>query len=368
MMRIGPGFRPEHLITATISLPQQQYQNGAGTVDFFNRLAKDLSATPGVQSVGIGSDLPWTGYDDNLGGFNIEGKPAEVNRKTTARYHVANGSYFQAMGIPLKAGRFFDERDNLRERKDARHVIIINEVMARRYWPGEDAVGKRITFDDNPKDKDWMTVAGVVGDIKDGPSDASAKPALWWPLDQMPTFFGGMSVAIRSDAEPGATANQLRQAVQRLDPNLAVADIRQMDQIARNGFSAPRFSLFLVGLFAGLALCLAAIGIYGVIAYSVSQRTHEFGLRMALGAGSGSVMRLVMAQGIRLALTGVALGLVGALALGRLLQSFLYGVGSADPLTLVAVVSAAIVTAVAACYPPARRATTADPISSLRAE
>jgi ABC-type antimicrobial peptide transport system permease subunit len=240
--------------------------------------------------------------------------------------------------------------------------------MAQRYWPNEDAVGKRISFDDHPKEKDWMMIVGIVGDVKDKPDSPETAMAMWWPIKQTPVSVNGMSIAVRGSSDPTLLANDLRQAVRQLDPTLAVAKIRPMDDIADANVSTPRFALFLVALFAGLALTLAAIGIYGVISYAVSQRTREFGLRMALGAQAGDVQRLVLRQGVKLALAGVGLGLVGALALGRVLWSLLYQVSAADPATFAAVAAVAIAVAALACYIPARRATAVDPAHALRSE
>jgi predicted permease len=266
------------------------------------------------------------------------------------------------MGIPLLEGRFFSDHDDA----DAPPVLIVNRTMARMYWPGESAVGKRISFDDTPKEKDWFRVVGVVGDVKDEPNQAAAHPAFWWPLTQIPWAFGEMSVAVRSGTEPAAAVSELREAVRGLNPSLAVADLRWMEQIAEASVARERFALFLVGLFAVLALALAAIGVYGVTSYSVSQRMPEFGMRMALGARPGDLMGMILGQGIRLAVVGSAAGC--AVALARLLSNLLYGVGGADPVTYAVVALLAPASAAVACYPAARRATGADPMRSLRAE
>ena len=213
-----------------------------------------------------------------------------------------------------------------------------------------------------------MMIVGIVGDVKDKPDSPETAMAMWWPIKQTPVSVNGMSIAVRGSSDPTLLANDLRQAVRQLDPTLAVAKIRPMDDIADANVSTPRFALFLVALFAGLALTLAAIGIYGVISYAVSQRTREFGLRMALGAQAGDVQRLVLRQGVKLALAGVGLGLVGALALGRVLWSLLYQVSAADPATFAAVAAVAIAVAALACYIPARRATAVDPAHALRSE
>ena len=319
-----------------------------------------------MKYAGAGTDLPWTGYDENAGGFTIQGKKAAPGEEYHARYHSATPDYFRALGIPLLRGRFFADGD----KRDAPLEMIINETMARRYWPHGDALGSRVTFSDNPQEKDWMTVVGIVGDVKDRPASSGAEPAFWWPALQLPFVLNGgeMTVAIRSDSDASALANELRREVHRLDPTLAVADVRLMDQIADAGVSTARFAFFLVGLFAALAITLASVGTYGVISYSVSRRTHEFGLRMALGADRWNLMRLVLGHGVVLALTGAALGVIGALALARVLRSLIYDVSPADPLTFASVSLIVIAIAVLACYIPARRATQADPMTALRAE
>ena len=364
MLRTDPGFLPERVLTASVSLPEVKYKQRADVVRFYDRLNTELKALPGVRSAGSASDLPWTGWDDNLGGFGIEGQDRSDDNQHHARYHVASDDYFETLGIALVRGRFFTPHDT----RDLPRVIIINRTAARLYWGSDDAVGGRITFADQPKEKDWMTVVGVVGDVKDQPNSASAKPSLWWPLLQEPFPFPEMSLAVRAAADPGQLTEQVRHTINSLDPNLAMADIKLMDQIAGASFSTARFALFLVLLFAGLAVTLAGIGIYGVISYSVSQRTHEFGLRMALGAKPADVIRQVMAQGVKLVLLGIAIGIAAALALGRVLASLLYGVSATDPPTFAAVALAAIAIAGAACYIPARRATGADPMTALRSE
>jgi predicted permease len=363
LLQTDPGFRPQHVLTAGISLPDAEYKNGEAVARFCDQLVQNLNSIQDVQAAGIGTDLPWTGYDENVGGWMIEGRKPPPNEEFHGRYHAATPGYFRALGIPLIRGRFFTERDS----KASPQVLIINANMARRYWPHGDALGKRITFSDTPKEKDWITIVGIVGDVKDAPNSKGAENAFWWPfLQQQPS--SDLSVVIRSTSDPMLLVNQLRLAVRQLNPALAVANIRLMDQIADASVATPRFGLFLVGLFAALALTLAAIGIYGVISYSVSQRTHEFGMRIALGAESWDVLRLVLAQGFKLAILGVALGVICALALARILGDLLYEVSTADPITFATVSLGAIAIAVLACYVPARRATEADPMVALRCE
>ena len=364
LLRLDPGFQPQHVLTAEIALPNANYKTTDNVAGFYQRLLNNLNTLPGVRAVGAGTDLPWTGYDENLGGFTIEGKTPPPHEEFHARYHTASADYFRAIGIPLLRGRFFNDQDS----KGAPRVLLINDVMARRYWPGEDAVGKRITFDDKPKDSDWFRVVGVVGDVKDTPGSKEAEPAFWWPVLQEPFPFANMTIVLRGDSDPALLTDALRSKVRELDPSLAVAHVRLLDRVADEQFSTSRFALFLIGLFAALALLLAAIGIYGVISYSVSQRMPEFGMRVALGASSWNLLKMVMKQGVLLTGIGVAIGLGCALVLGGVLDNLLFGLSARDPLTLIVVGAIAVVTATLASLPSALRATAADPMTSLRAE
>lgn len=364
LLRLDPGFQPQHVLTAEIALPGVNYQKAENIALFYQKLLTNLGTLPGVHAIGAGSDLPWTGYDENLGGFTVEGKTPPPHEEFHARYHTASPDYFRAIGIPLLHGRFFNDQDF----KGAPQVLLINNVMARRYWPGEDAVGKRIAFDDKPKDSDWFRVVGVVGDVKDAPASKGAEPAFWWSVLQVPFMSTNMTVVLRADSDPALLTDALRAKVRELDPSLAVAHVQLLDRIAGEQFSTPRLAVFLIGLFAALALLLAAIGIYGAISYSVSQRMPEFGMRVALGASSWNLLKMVMKQGVLLTVIGAAIGLGCALVLGGVLENLLFGVSARDPLTLIAVGAIAVVTATLASLPSARRATTADPATSLRAE
>jgi len=363
LLHLDPGFREDHVLTATLSLPQARYKTDDQTIQFYERLVTSLNQLPGVQSAGAGSDLPWTGYDENDGGFTIEGKKPPAHEDFHARYHMATPGYFSAMGIPLLEGRSFTQAD----KKGAPWVLIINQAMAKKYWPGEDVIGKRVSFADNPKkDDDWMTIVGVVGDVKDEPSNASAEPAFWW--SEYEASESDMVIAIRTKSDPSQVADSLRSAVHQIDPELAVADIKQMDAVAGASLSTPRFTFVLVGMFAALAVLLAGIGAYGVIAYTVTQRTSEFGLRVALGAQRNDLLRMVLAQAARLAIPGTLLGLALALSLGRVVQTLIYGVSAADPLVFASVVVLVPAVALLAAWIPARRAARSDPMEALRTE
>ncbi|MCI0389445.1 MAG: ABC transporter permease [Acidobacteria bacterium] len=361
LQQTDPGFKPDGVLTLSFSLPRARYSQPEKTFDLYQRLIERVSALPGVKSAGATSDLPWTGYDENSG-FTIEGKTFPPNQEPTARYHFVTPTYFSTIGVPLQSGRWFDSRDiHL-----APQVLLINQSLARRYWPGEEAVGKRITFSGQPKEKDWITVIGVVGDVKDYPNSPEAVPAFYWPHAQQPST--DMFLAVRAEGQPLGLIEAVRREVSALDKDLAVAEVRMLDTIAAVGLAGQRFTLLLVGLFAGMALALAAVGIYGVMAYLVAQRTHEIGIRVALGAQARDVLRLIIRQGLALVISGVAIGLITAFALTRLMESLLFEVKATDPVTFIIISMLLAGVALLSCYLPARRATKVDPLVALRHE
>ena len=362
LTHLNPGFREDHLLTATVSLPNEHYKTDQQIAQFYDRLDGELNGLPGVESSGAGSDLPWTGYDENAG-FTIEGKKPAPGQGFHARYHTATPGYFDTMGIPLLEGRQFTQAD----KGGAPTVLIINHAMAGRYWPHQDVIGKRITFFDNPKkDSDWMTIVGVVGDVKDQPNSPGAEPAFWWSEDQGTER--SMSIAIRTNSDPRQATDGLREAVHRLDPGLAVADIRLMNEVTDGSVATPRLTFVLVGLFAGLAILLAAVGAYGVISYTVGRRMPEFGLRIALGAQRRDLLNMVLAQSAKLAAAGIVIGVGLGLSLGTVVRSLTYAVSPSDPTILGSVVVLVLSVAMAASYIPARRAARSDPMSTLRTE
>ena len=361
LLHLDPGFQQQHVLTANLWLPSAAYKTAPERSRFYERLATELESIPGVTSAGLGSDLPWTGWDDNTD-FLIEGRRPPPHQEFGARYHVATWGYFRSLGIPLKRGRFFTPEDNA----DRPRVIVINQALANLYWPNGDALGKRITFDAHTKDSDWLTIVGIVGDVKDKPESASTHPAFWWSALQTP--FSQMAVVVRANTDSQVLTQSVSDAVHRIDPSLAVAEVEWMGEVADATVATPRFAFVLVGIFAGLAILLAAIGTYGVIAYSVSRRTSEFGLRMALGARRMDVLLLVLRQAAMLTFGGAMLGTAFALLIGRVLKSMIYEVNPSDPLIYSAAAVFVITMALAACYLPARKATKTDPMIALRAE
>jgi predicted permease len=361
LVRLDPGFQTQNVITATVVLPESRYKDSLARGRFFHDFFARVSNLPGVLSAGASSDVPWTGWNENSG-FIVEGRPSSPTDEAHARYHSATPDYFRSIGIPFLAGRSIGEADD----KKAPNVVVINDSMARRYWPNQNAIGKRISFSDNPKDTDWFTVIGIVGDVKDAPSSKSAEPAFWWSHSQI--SFNEMLIAVRTSGDPVQAVGGIRNELSQMDRELPLSNIRTMGQIAGESRSRPRFVLALTGVFAALALALAAIGTYGVIAYSVALRMHEFGLRVALGARNRDLLSLVLRQGLRLAGVGVLLGIALSWGLGRLLRSLLYGVDVHDPATFVSAALIALLAALIACFLPAKRATEVDPMISLRSE
>jgi predicted permease len=332
-------------------------------IAFYQQLIERISALPGVISAGVTSDLPWTGYE-NQSVFPVEGKAYSPNQMPQARYHFISADYMRTIGVPLLAGRWFDARDM----KGTEPVILINQSMARKYWPGEDAVGKRIASsgDKPPNDKDWMRVIGIIGDVKDHPDSIQAEPSYYWPITQEP--YPELHLAVRISNNSLSMVEAVRREVTSLSKDVAISDVKPLETIAAAALAGRRFTLLIIGLFALVAMALAAIGIYGVMSYLVLQRTREIGIRLALGAQGSDVLRLVLKQGMMLAVLGIALGMAGAFALTRSMESLLFGVRPSDPLTFISISALLALVALVACWIPARRAMKTDPLEALRHE
>jgi putative ABC transport system permease protein len=362
MMRVDPGFRPESLLAAQIYLPQAKYPDNESRLRFFTEALSRIRALAGVQSAGAASALPMhpVGIDFSLP-FSIEGRtPPESGpaiEEPRADVRAATDRYFETMKIALVRGRLLDERD----RADSPHVIVINETLARRYFPGEEPMGKVIV---NPHGK--AEIVGVVADVHHYGLDSEPRPELYAPLPQ--GVFSGMTLVVRTTIEPELFAAELRRTVGAIDADQAIFDMSTMEEAMARWVFLPRLSMTLLLAFAVAALALAALGIYGVIAYSVSQRSAEMGLRMALGAGALDLVGLVVGGSFRFVVPGMAAGLLLSVGLARFLSGQLFGVSPFDPVVYLGVAVVLGTTALAASYLPARRATRVDPIEALRAE
>jgi len=370
LQRVDPGFVADNLLTFNVSLPQKKYAEDQQRINFYQQLLQNLHGMPGVQSVAMATGLP-LGNNGWQSGFWIEGRPEppQGQRPLTEVAFVSPG-YFDTMRMTLLGGRNFTEQDvKPSTPPDPQHpafspptVTIIDEDFARRYWPDEDPIGRQIVF--------WggkVTVVGVVRRVKmEGLSTDSNRVQSYYPFLQNPS--GSMSIVLRTAGDPASLANVVRQQVLAIDPDQPIYSVQTMGQIWTDSIAPDRLYLMLLGTFAAVALVLAGVGIYGVMAYSVTQRTHEIGIRMALGARPGDVLGMVIRQGMTLAAAGLAIGLGGALLATRAMSSLLFGVSATDPLTFIVISIVLAGVALGACFVPARRATKVDPMIALRYE
>jgi predicted permease len=355
---VAPGFRSEGSVTFRLSLPDSRY-TGERRAAFFEELLERVRALPGIRSAGAVSFLPLAG-DDWRSGIELEGRAADSDDgPTRAHVRFATPFYFQSLGIPLLEGRFIEAED----RADGLLVAVINETMARRYWPEERAVGRRVRF---VGDESWRQVVGVVGDVKYWGLDRETNPEMYLPHSQFP--FRSMAVVFRAEGAPESHLPAVRREVARLDASLPLSDVGTMEELLRDSLSSRRFNAVLLGIFAATALLLAAVGVSSVMAYTLSQRTREIGIRVALGAPARELVGMMLRQSFVITSAGVALGLAGALALSRLLRSLLYDVSPDDPAVLGAAAAFLFAVALLASYVPARRAMQVDPIAALRQE
>ncbi len=360
LLNVNPGFDPARTVTMRVGLPDSRYGEPAQRVQFLQRLFDRVDALPGVQAAGATSFLPLAGLGAATS-FEVIGKPrAPRGEEPVVDVRVMANDYLEAMGVPLLRGRLFNDQDPT----DNRNRVVINETMAKKYWPGEDPIGKRIRISWNDPRED--EIIGVVGDIRNAALETEARATNYWPHARFP--YGSMTLAVRTAGEATSIVNAVRRLVREQDPNLAVADVRTMGDVVANSVAERRLTMLLLTIFAGAALLLAAVGIYGVIAYSVTQRTPEIGIRMALGAQRGDVLRMVVGQAMALAAAGIAIGGIGALLLTRLMTGLLFNVKPGDPLTFAAVACVLGVVAMVASYLPGLRATRVDPVIALRAE
>jgi putative ABC transport system permease protein len=359
---VNPGFNPQDLVTLNLSLPAAKYPSDTVQIQFFDRALQAISSAPGVKQVAAVSVLPFSG-GWSTGSFSVEGyTPPARSQGPWGDIRIVNETYFDAMGIPLQQGRSFTAADH----QGTQNVAVIDEEMAKKFWPGTSPLGKRLTFDNASDSAEWISVIGVVGHTAQEGLDAERRIQLYLPYRQ--TGAGNLTLAIRTNGNPTAVVPDVRRAVQSVDPDEPIARIETMTNLMSQTLGSRRLSTVMLGLFAGLALLLAALGIYGVIAHSVTQRTQELGVRMALGAARRDVLGLVMLQGARIAGVGLILGMAGAFGLTRLMASQLFQVDATDPATFVTVAFILVTVALIATLLPAWRASRLDPVQALRKE
>ncbi|HJQ32693.1 MAG TPA: ABC transporter permease [Pyrinomonadaceae bacterium] len=364
LQAVNPGFNPEGVLAMQLDLTGPNYQKGAQAISFNDQLLERVRALPGVESAATASAVP-VAPDAAFSrlAFAVEGQAPDPANRNVAFYNAVSPDYFRTMQIPVLRGRVFDEHDV----RNAPGVAIVNETLARKYFPGSDPLGRRITLNDvETKEEDWATIVAVVRDTK--PRELSGEPAaeLYMPYSQQPE--PGRVLMVRTTERADAVAAAVRREVLAIDRGLPVYGVRTLPAVMSEAVAAPRFRTYLLGVFAVLALVLALVGIYGVMSYAVTQRTHEFGVRVALGAQTRDVLRLVVGQGTALALAGVLIGLAASFALTRVMSGLLYGVTPTDPLTFAFISLLLVAVALLACLVPARRAAKVDPLVALRYE
>jgi putative ABC transport system permease protein len=380
LQNVNPGFSYEHLTSFSMSLPQKKYPAEDQRAEFYRRAVEDIRPLPGVEAVAAATGLP-LGNNGWQTAFVVEGKPLPPREQTPLMEACSvTADYFRVMNIPLLRGRYFTQQDNrafLAGRDTSKmndgermirgaNVIVIDEEFARRHWPDEEALGKQIRLGREP-DSQRLTVIGIVGRVKmDSLRDDSNRVQGYFSAAQLPMT--SMAVIIKATGDPTQLVASARQQVKNIDPDQPIYGIRTMNEIRSDSIAPERLNLTLMGIFAGIALVLAVVGIYGVMSYSVTQRTHEIGIRMAIGAQPTDVFRMILGHGMKLALIGVGLGLIGAYALTRLMATMLFGVEPTDKVTFASIAVILTIVALLACYLPGRRATKVEPVISLRYE
>jgi putative ABC transport system permease protein len=362
LQQTNPGIAPEALVSVEFDLPATIYNDAERASDFYSRLVTQVQSSPGVQSVSFGTNQPMSG---NAGSdpFAIEGRKLDPTNLTSAGWQLVGANYLKTLGIPLVKGRDFTLEDM---QPGASPVAVINERMAARYWPNEDPIGRRITLGLPRPDNPWIAIIGIARDVPHRAVDSKPEPD--WYASRLVLPQRHRYMFVRS-ALPAATLTAaIRKEVAAIDPHQPLTSVKTMEQVISTTTAPRRFNALLLGVFAAIALLLAALGIYSVISYSITLRTQEIGIRMALGANRPAILRMVLRKGIVLTLNGAAIGLAGAFALTRWMSSLLFGVSASDPATYVIVLLVALGAALLACSIPARRATRVDPLVALRYE
>jgi putative ABC transport system permease protein len=370
---VDTGFDTENLLSMRLTRSPAKSDGGKKMAVFFQQLIDKVSTVPGVRGVAVASQMPFDFTEEITILPDDSAQPSE-RRAQSLDFRTVSPNYFQVMGIPLLQGEFFTERDagdptSAEGLAKFSGVVVINQAMARHFWPDENPIGKRIKpgSPNNPNNP-WFVVKGVVADSNQGALDRQVRPEAYFPMAQLAWRYRRMNLAIRTQGDPMNLVNSIQKEILSVDKDQAVYQVQTIEQMIGASIGPRRFAMSLLSLFAGLALALAAIGVYGVMSYSVTQRTHEIGVRMALGAGARDVLRLVIHQGMRPALLGILIGLAGAFGLTRLMNSLLFGVSATDSLTFVVIALLLVAVAALACYIPARRATKVDPMVALRCE
>ena len=359
LLHVNPGFVTERALSVALGLPGARYPDADAMRRFYRRLRDEARALPGVSAAAISTTMPLSGNDIGVG-FTIEGRPVDPGSRLSAQYFGISPEYFSTMGIPLLRGRVFTERDGV----GAPDVIVVNDTFAAKYWPNEDAIGKRITIGYNKTGP--REIVGIVAGVKRGNLADPPEPQMYTPFEQTPWPF--LAAVVRTTAAPETAAASIRAMVARLDPQEDAGELKTFEEYVARSVATPRFTAFLVGAFAVFALILAGLGLFSVMAYSVAQRQREIGIRMALGAQPGDVRGMVVGQAVRVGAIGLALGLPAAFAVGRVLDTLLFGIGPGDPATFLGVSATLMAVLLLAAYLPAQRATRVDPISALRTE
>jgi putative ABC transport system permease protein len=365
LVAVDPGFDASRLLTFKVSLPSSKYKTDTARLTFFRQLVTRVSHLPGVRSASMNSFPPFSGLGSATGVHVLSQPERSLMDLPVADVRIIGADYFSTMEIPLRAGRAFNEREVTEER----HVVIVNQAFSDQCLHGVNPIGQKAVIYMKSLEESKNTpseIIGVVGDVRQMGLATPAEPTVYWPHPEL--VMSEMTIVVRTENDPLTLVSAARHELQQMDPEQPMAAIATMEQLLSGSLSRSRFTMLVLGVFAALALVLACVGIYGVIAYSVTQRTQEFGIRMALGANRRDVFRLVLGQGTRLTLLGVGLGIVAALVVTRLMATLLYGVSATDPVTFTAVALLLALVAMAACYLPARRATRVDPIIALRYE
>jgi putative ABC transport system permease protein len=362
LSNVDKGFNSQKVLTMNLGLPGLKYPNPESYISFYKQAIQRIAVVPGVKAAGFSSVLPLSDNFDGRG-LVVEDYPKPAGEEITVDLYVVDAGYLRAMEIPLRHGRAITEQDTA----NAEKVALINKTMAEQLWPNQDPVGKRIKFPGSEKrPQPWRTIVGVVSDVAQYALDQKPPMQMYLPHEQFPTSFN--TVVVKTEDSPEAVTAGVRNAILSVDKDQAVSNVATLEELQSNSILLRSFFMILLVVFAALALVLATVGIYGVTSYSVTQRTQEIGIRMALGAGAADVLKLILRNGLTLTIVGVLIGLGGAFALTRLMSMLLFGVQPTDTATFTVVSVALITAALLACYIPARRATKVDPLIALRYE